>query len=94
MGHLSATELARIQAQITAKEAQLAAANDAYTAALTDGHIQSYKFDSGEGSQQTTRRRPSDLAAEVNRLEQDLNRLYRRIDGGSGVVTMNLRRRG
>lgn len=92
MGYIHPTELARIQAQIATKEAQLTAANDALTAALEAGDVQSYKFDSGEGSQSASRRGLKELTDMVTRLEQELNRLYNRVNG-TGLVTMNLRRR-
>lgn len=93
MSTLSSTERTRIQQQITLKESQLAAANTSYLSALQNAEAQSYKFDSGEGQQSVTRRRPSDIAHEINRLESEISRLYRRLDG-TGLCNMNLRRRG
>lgn len=93
MSTLSSKERARIQTQITSKEAQLAVANDAYLSALKNAEAQSYKFDSGEGQQSVTRRRPKEIGEEVRRLEAEIDRLYRRLNG-TGLHTMNLRRRG
>lgn len=92
MSCITSAERARIVAQINTKQAQLEAANAAYTAALSNVEIQTFRFDSGEGSQSTTRRKPAEISSEITRLESELNRLYRRLDGG-GIVNMNLRRR-
>lgn len=92
MSCISSTERARIVAQITTKEAQLAALNTAYTAALTASEIKSYKFDTGEGSQSTTRRDPAELYSQIRQIEMQLDRLYRRLNGG-GIVNLNMRRR-
>lgn len=92
MGYLSAILRNRIKAKITAKEAQLTSAQAAYTAALASADVESYQFDSREGKQSTTLRSPSVIAKEIERLESDLDRLYRQLEGG-GLVSMNLRRR-
>lgn len=91
MGTLSSVVYNRILAQISTKETQLAAANEAYLKALQSGDTESYSFDSKEGKQSTTLRSPTVLAKTISQLEAELNRLYRRIEGG-GVVNMNLRR--
>lgn len=91
MSYLPVSTRSRITAQITTKEAQLAAANDAYLAALGSGDIESYQFDSKEGKQATTLRSPTVLLKAIRELESQLERLYRRLDG-TGVVNLNLRR--
>jgi hypothetical protein len=92
MSYLHPTVRARINAQITTKELQLAAANTAYTAALENAEVQGYVFDSGEGKQATTRRKPAEIRKEITQLENEINALYARLSG-TGVCTMNLRRR-
>lgn len=83
--------VARIQAQITAKEAALTSANAAYLAALEAGEAHSFMLDTGEGKQAVTHRDPAKLYEMVRLLERDLDRLYRRLNGG-GVHTMRMQR--
>lgn len=91
MSYLTAAIRARIAAQISVKEAQLTAANEALTAALGNSEIQTYRFDSGEGNQSATRRSPEEIQRVIARLERELDALYQRQRGG-GIVNMNLRR--
>lgn len=92
MGYLSAKIRNRIKAKIALKESQLAAANAAYLQALGSADVESYKFDSREGKQETTLRSPSVILKQIEMLESDLDRLYRRLEGG-GIISFNLRRR-
>lgn len=91
MAYLPPDIRARIEAQITSKTEQLAAVNTAYLNSLTNAEIQTYTLDTGEGKQSTTRRKPEELQRAIRILETDLERLYRRLNGG-GLVNMNLRR--
>ena len=91
MSYLPSATVARINAQIATKEAQLAAANAAYTASLESSDTESYTLDTKEGKQSTTLRSPTVIKKQINELESDLDRLYRRLNG-SGLVNMNLRR--
>lgn len=60
--------------------------------AIENGDVESYKFESGEGSQQTKYRPLSELDKSLTRLNAQLDRLYR-ISDGKGLVVMNLRRK-
>lgn len=92
MAYLTSTLRARLQSQITAKEAQLAALNASYTAALENVEVSGYKLETGEGAQSASRRKPEEIYRSIRSLEADLDRLYRRLEG-TGVVNFNLRRR-
>jgi len=79
-----------IRAEIVAKEAQLALANAALSAALTE--IASYRLDTGEGSQQTKYRGLEELQMAVDALESNIRSLYRRLNG-TGIMNLNVRRK-
>lgn len=68
-------------------------ANTAYESALGKGATESYRFDSGEGSQSTKYRPLKDLAAEVKRLETEITALERQLRG-DGIMAVRLRRYG
>lgn len=90
MSCLSASEKARLMAELTDKQTQLAELKVAYSASLTGG-IKSYKFDSGEGSQSVTYTSPKDLKDLIDETESEINALYRRL-GGKSLVNIELRR--
>lgn len=91
MSCYSSTRRAYILALIEQKETQLDKANATYSALLEKDH-ESYKFDSGEGSQQVKRVKLSDLKEQIDSLESQIDRLYRRLEC-SGLVNFNLRRK-
>lgn len=92
MSYLDPSRQAQIRSRIATKEAQLASLNDAFSEAVKNAEIQSYKFDSGEGEQAATRRKPEDILKAIRLLEAEVDRLYGRLSG-KGVVNMSLRRR-
>lgn len=83
--------MGRLDDTIAAKELQLTAARAAYLKALESGDVESYQFDSREGKQATTLRSPSVLGKIVRDLEAELERLYKRRDGG-GLCYLRLNR--
>lgn len=94
MSYLSSAERAWLTASLQKKEEQLTAANDAYDKALENADISSYTFDSGEAKQSTFRRKPAEIQQTIIQLENQIDRLRRRLGLTSGgVVSMNLRRR-
>ena len=76
-----------IEALITAAEAMLAKASETDT-----GHVQSFRFDSGEGSQQTRYRSYEEMLKYLDGLYSRLDSITRRLNG-TGIVAMNLRRK-
>ena len=92
MSYLDPALQSVIRSRIVRKQAQLDSAYDALDEALKNAEIQSYQFDSGEGKQATTRRKPEELQKMISMLESDIARLYNRLSG-KGVVNMSLRRR-
>lgn len=77
-------QLARIDTALSSLYTQLG--EQAVTA------VQSYQFDSGDGSQRTTRRKYDEIQNQIERLEAEydhyLNELY-----NMGIITTQLRRK-
>jgi len=90
MSYLSASEIARIEALITTKEAQLALANETYNKLLAND-IEEYRFDSNEGSQRAKRLDITKMKAQIDSLEAEIERLNRRLKAG-GIVNIVMRR--
>ena len=90
MGYIN-TRKARIIAKIKQIRAMIDALDATYLA-LSASLIDSYKFDSGEGSQQTSRKKLNEVRMEIDALEAKeqhyINELY-----GMGIINMNLRRK-
>ncbi|MCK5504572.1 MAG: hypothetical protein KAJ10_05390 [Thermodesulfovibrionia bacterium] len=89
MSYITPTKKARVEARISAKEAQLAKLDTAYEAASTE--IEEYRFDSGDGSQRSKYRSLEKIGKEIERLEREIERLYQTLNG-TGIVNLNLRR--
>lgn len=77
---LTANRVAELIAERDTKQAQLTAMDTAYTAAIADG-IESYKFDSGEGSQQVKRRSLTEMMDAMKYLRASINSLNRILRG-------------
>ena len=93
MGCLSPSQVAAIKAEITILDEQIAAAQTAYLSSLGNAEIETYRFDSGDGSQRADRRSPKQIREEIEALQSSRARLQRELNGTSNV-NMNLRRRG
>ena len=78
----------RLQDRITKKETYLASL---YSLQENFDSVESYRFDSGEGSQQTKFRSLSEVTREIQKLETQIDRLYRELQGHN-IVNVNLRR--
>jgi len=90
MGYITSRK-ARLQAQLARVQAALSALYDTQLE-LASSTAQSYAFDSGEGSQRTTRRDSSKIQDGIDRLEAKeshiVNELY-----NMGLVSIRLRRK-
>ncbi len=89
---INSAQATNIKAQITTIDAQLDAANTTYTNILAE-EIESYKFDSREGSQQAKRRKLEDLDTIIIRLGIRRDHLIQKLNC-SGVTNLKLSRRG
>jgi hypothetical protein len=94
MSYLDPTSQGVIRARIARKQAQLELAYTALDAALDPARavIQSYKFDSGEGAQYASNRKPEEIQSLITQLENQIQRDVNRLTG-AGIVNLNLRRR-
>lgn len=85
---ITSARKARIEARILSKETYLDSLYDLQT---NFDDVQSYKFDSGEGSQATVFRSLSEVDMAIRRCESTIERLYRLLEG-TAIINVNLRR--
>lgn len=83
---------ARYLARLQSIETKLEYLDEAYDAAVQNSEVEEYRFNSGEGSQQTKRRKPEEIRKEIEALEASYDRYYRKLTGG-GLTNLNLRRK-
>ena len=88
---INSTTRTRLLARLTKREASLVLAEASYDELLAN-NVESYRFDSSEGEQQTKRRKLQDIKEQVDSLQAEIDNIRRRLDG-KGIVNMNLRRR-
>lgn len=91
MSCLTSSQRTAIIAEIADLDLFIAAVKTAYLSSLGNAEIEEYRFDSGDGSQKTIRRKPSELKKEWDDLKSERARLARKLNG-SANVNMNLRR--
>ena len=79
----------RIKRRIETLQAQLDAIDDAITNRLTEGggYVAGYNFSDGQGSQQMTYVRVSDLMEKQRYIESQIEMLYRKLNG-TGLHTI------
>jgi hypothetical protein len=79
--------------QITIIDAQILLAQTAFTASLEANEIEEYRFDSAEASQRAKMRDPDKLFSQIESLYKRRAAIVSRLNG-TGIVNMNLRRKG
>lgn len=88
---LSVDRQAQYQAELEQKQTQMTALNTAIASGVL--HIEMISFDSGEGKQVTKYRSAKALIEAQELLQSQIDRLIN-ILGGTGLVNLNLRRKG
>jgi len=90
MGYIE-TRKSRLKEQLLKVQTALASLYDQLTEQSASS-VQSYQFDSGDGSQRTTRRKLSEIQDQIERLEATeehlINELY-----NMGLTSIQLRRK-
>lgn len=81
-----------LKAKLAKKEQQLELAEATYEKLLSDPN-ESYRFDSGDGSQSTKKRKLDELKTQIDQLESEIDNLKRRL-AGKGLTRVSLRRKG
>ena len=92
MSCLSATVKAEKEAQVATLTARLTKLEAALSAAI-DAGLESYRFDSGEGSQSAKYMKTSDMMEVINFTQSRISRLNAELRG-TGVVSASMRRLG
>ncbi len=90
MSYITA-RIARLKAQLARVQTALAALYETYTDLAARG-VESYLFDSGEGSQRSTRRKLSEIHNQIAQLEATEEHLLNELSG-VGLVSTQLRRK-
>ena len=92
MGYMSTETRERLEDRLTVIEAQIDTANDTMDSLLSKIN-ESYRFDSGEASQQAKRMNIEKLSDQIDILERRAQAIRNRLNG-MGVLNLNVRRRG
>ena len=92
MSCLSSTVRAEKEAEL-AKYVERLAKYDAALDSALDGGLDSYRFDSGEGSQQVKVLSIDKMEKSIGFLQSRINRLRGEL-GGTAIMITNMRRRG
>lgn len=71
--------------------ASLALAEAAYDNALTKGDVESFTFNSGDGSQAATRRKPEEIKKQIDLLVSQIEQIDARLNGG-GIIGISVAR--
>ena len=81
-----------LQDRLARKEASLELAYSTYDELLSESN-ESYRFDSGEGSQSTKKKKLEEFKKQIDSLEAEADGIRRRLSGlGLTRITLNRRR--
>ena len=86
------TTRTRLKARLEKKQELLDKLYTTYDELISDG-TESYRFDSGDGSQQAKKRKLAEVKSQIDQLESEIDSLCRRL-AGKGLTNIALRRRG
>jgi hypothetical protein len=92
MACLSPTQRAYLQADLVRINSQLEKAYESFDRALEAMDVEEYRFNSGEGSQQTKQYDIKKINVLIESLESRRDKIVRKLEG-RGLVNMNLRRK-
>ena len=90
MSCLTSSRRTVLLARLAKRQTSLAIVEATYDELLESG-VESYRFDSTEGEQQTKRRKLSDVKEQLDSLTAEIDAITRQLNN-KGVVNMNLRR--
>ncbi len=91
---LSSARRTEIIAEIVKLDALIVVIESTYTSALTNGEVEEYRFDSGDGSQKVIRRSLNELKEQWDDLKSERNRLNSMLNGGNNVSMAFRRKQG
>jgi virulence-associated protein VapD len=91
MSCIDSASRTEIEARIVTLQTQLALANESLNDLLTQ-EIESYRFDSNEGSQQAKRRKIEEITKVIENIESRIDWYRRKLQCGGGLVAINARR--
>ncbi len=86
------TTRTRLKASLERKEQLLVKLYATYEELISDG-TESYRFDSGDGSQQAKKRKLAEFKDQIDELESEIAAIERRL-AGKGLTSISLKRRG
>jgi hypothetical protein len=88
---LTSARKTQLTADLARVNSQLTALYTAYSESITNSEVEEYGFNSNEGSQRTTRRKPKEIRQEIDVLESKRDQITKKLNN-TGIVNMNLRR--
>lgn len=91
MSCLPAWKKELLESRLAAKEVQLTLAYTSILESIPNSEVSEYEFDSGEGKQRVRRRAPDATLKLIEKLEKEIEFIYRQLNG-YGLVNFKTRR--